>query len=117
MKRVIVEYFEVEVTQPNMLLFVWRQCMLEYFQSLPEAHIFLSTVGESSKTDLQFVFRQSTDANDEQRHGMGASGRDPRCSPTPGIPRGVGASRGIFSQGSPGRGFLKMEPRCMSGDA
>jgi hypothetical protein len=49
MKRVIVEYFEVEVTQPNMLLFVWRQCMVEYFQSLPEAHIFLSTVEESSK--------------------------------------------------------------------
>ena len=73
MKGVIEENFEVEVTQPNMLLFVWRQCMSEYFQLLPEAHIFLRTVEESSKqTALQFVFRQSTDANDAQRHGMGA---------------------------------------------
>jgi len=31
MKGVIEENFEVEVTQPNMLLFVWRQCMSEYF--------------------------------------------------------------------------------------
>ena len=31
MKQVIVEYFEVESTQPNTLLFVCRQCMWECF--------------------------------------------------------------------------------------
>ena len=52
MKRVIVEYFQVEVTQPNMLLF---QVLLKNPQK---------------QTTLQFVFRQSTEANDAQRHGI-----------------------------------------------